>query len=718
MNVWIQDADQVDFSEFNLSNVFITRCVKNFLHGEKILGITASRGIGKTFLLKARRMIEQSKSGIACLPEDAMLATLARPSIDGSAKNYLQNYNNWVFIWESAIFAAVMNCLISKKIINLNEISDYPLHYEIICSSHSIEDIFCLICSKTKKFLHDLAEEYTLCRSLFRKAQYGISIFIDRLDQAFASDYHLSEGQTASNTGPSDMNYWKFAQISLAQASYRVNAINSQIKVFYSIRKEALINASKISQEYQNFVGSIEEISYSKNELEEMFHSYIYREANENLLYPNEKMDNPEKAFLGLDSIPHQYIKGVKETVFDYMYRHTFGRPRDIMHICSNLYSKLYHGTTSQLQKVIRHGVNQGSMFLLENYIIELEPFFYQLNRINLDFLCQGISSNALDKAMMDGLCYDFNKEFEKSDPPYFEACIKGDGCLECKRIHPLCQLYNIGLLGYLHESAGGEYTIRFQPYGGEEIVTQGHLLPASKMYFLHPALSNKVEKIRRETNRPYMHTRSVIGYDEVIEKKVVHATKRRLNTFRKKHPTKKIFISSTCYDLEDSRKAIKDLLRKKGFEVLLSEDYTFNQFTQGVHTHDHCINELLQCDYLIFIVSGRYGGEYQGRNYLEECTEIEKISRSLTHPSISLMEFYVAHKNKIPMSVFIDEKVSTERNIYNRQKDKEVFTPVNVSDTRVFDIITFLTKHVNVWRQEYRNLEHLQELINIALPL
>ena len=30
MNVWIQDADQVDFTDFSLSNVYRTKCVDNF----------------------------------------------------------------------------------------------------------------------------------------------------------------------------------------------------------------------------------------------------------------------------------------------------------------------------------------------------------------------------------------------------------------------------------------------------------------------------------------------------------------------------------------------------------------------------------------------------------------------------------------------------------------------------------------------------------------
>ncbi len=720
MNVWIQDADQVDFTDFSLSNVYRTKCVDNFLYSDKIFGIAAARGIGKTFLLKARRLIEQEKGGVECLPEDAMLATMAKPSIDSSAKNYLLNYDNWVAIWESTIFISVMSNLYHKEGLDINDLWKCPLHKKYILLGGSIEDVFCQICSQTKKFLYDLRGEYSACRSLFRLVHNGISIFIDRLDQAFATVFYIVEGQTLSNTGPSDPNYWKFVQISLAQASYRINAINSHIKVFFGIRKEAMSEASSLTREYVNFIGSIQEINYEKFELQNMFHAYIKRETPENLVYPEVKYTNPEYAFLGLTHISHQYLKGVKESVFEYIYRHTFGRPRDIMHICSNLYTALLGKSdinNDSWIRMIRHSINQGSLFLLENYIIELEPFFYQINRNTLNNLCKKLISNTLNKPIMDEVCYKLHRESEGENVLSFNDCIQGNHCIDCHGNHPFCQLYNIGLIGELYKVVGGDYEIRFRQYGGDAVFMHEHLMPPSKLYFLHPALSNKVAEIRRITNQKFERAKTLIGQGEILSKSKAISLNRRLNILRVENPSKKVFISSTCFDLGDIRAAIKRELEGKGFEVIISEDIRFNTNQGSLHTHDHCIEEMLKCDYVIFLVSGRYGGEYQGGKYSNMRNEIGRLNNNLVKPSISLMEFYVAKMENIPIIVFIDERVNYEKHIYSKQKDKENFNLTYVNDRRVFDVVTFLTKNINTWRQEYRNLENLLELINIALP-
>ncbi|MDE5889165.1 MAG: DUF4062 domain-containing protein, partial [Bacilli bacterium] len=448
----------------------------------------------------------------------------------------------------------------------------------------------------------------------------------------------------------------------------------------------------------------------------DMFYSYIARETDENLLFPNERLSNPERAFLGIDKIRHQYIKQVEEQAFDYIYRHTFGRPRDLMHICSNLYPLLYNGDVQNIEKVIRHGVNQGSLFLLENYINELEPFIYQLTRNNLTFLCQKLISNALDKNLLRSVCFDYNHEFEEISSLKYGSCMRGKNCVDCHLIHPFCQLYNVGLLGEFHELKGNGFEVRFKQY---DSITNAHFhsLPNTKLYCLHPALANKVEEIRCRSNLIYDHANAIIGHGESFDSKKVDSLIRKLRSVCKKYPAKRVFISSTCYDLGDTRKKIKNTLRDKGFDVFISDDDEFNADTEGLHTHDHCISEMLKCDYMIFIVSGRYGGEYRGSKYTADSKEIGDMNTALKRPSISLMEFYLAKKNNIPMSVFIDDKVSNERNIYNHQPNKSDYRITNVTDTRVFDIITFITRQINVWRQEYRDEEHLLNLINIALP-
>ena len=59
--VWILDADGIEFDNREINNIYRTNTVDEFLDNEKKLGIAAPRGLGKTFLIKAKRMIMQNK---------------------------------------------------------------------------------------------------------------------------------------------------------------------------------------------------------------------------------------------------------------------------------------------------------------------------------------------------------------------------------------------------------------------------------------------------------------------------------------------------------------------------------------------------------------------------------------------------------------------------------------------------------------------------------
>lgn len=116
-----------------------------------------------------------------------------------------------------------------------------------------------------------------------------------------------------------------------------------------------------------------------------------------------------------------------------------------------------------------------------------------------------------------------------------------------------------------------------------------------------------------------------------------------------------KIFVSSTIHDLTRERDAIKKSLFKEGYYPVLSESDEFRYAPNDVDSHDHCIDELLKCNKMIFIIGEKYGGEYIGEKYKSYIEEIQKESKEIiTEPSISLMEFFAAKKNNLKYYVFV----------------------------------------------------------------
>lgn len=74
------------------------------------------------------------------------------------------------------------------------------------------------------------------------------------------------------------------------------------------------------------------------------------------------------------------------------------------------------------------------------------------------------------------------------------------------------------------------------------------------------------------------------------------------------KRPT--FFISSTIFDFQDLRSALKFYLEEQGFKVLASE---FNDFTKPLdkHSYQACIDAIHAADYFILLIGSRVGGWY-----------------------------------------------------------------------------------------------------------
>lgn len=74
------------------------------------------------------------------------------------------------------------------------------------------------------------------------------------------------------------------------------------------------------------------------------------------------------------------------------------------------------------------------------------------------------------------------------------------------------------------------------------------------------------------------------------------------------------IYISSTIYDFQDLRSALKFWLEELGYEVMLSD---FNDFTKPLETNSYeaCLRAIARADYFILLIGARVGGFYDAVN-------------------------------------------------------------------------------------------------------
>lgn len=149
-------------------------------------------------------------------------------------------------------------------------------------------------------------------------------------------------------------------------------------------------------------------------------------------------------------------------------------------------------------------------------------------------------------------------------------------------------------------------------------------------------------------------------------------------------------FISSTCFDFADARATIAGHLKSLGHEPIRSDTLEFG-VSLGKHSHQACLDQVDNCDYLILLIGGRHGGVFVG-----------------SENSITNEEYRRALKKHKPILTFVKRDVDTARRLYKRNPAAN-FKDV-VDDTRVFDFIDLVTSQSeNNWIKLFDSVEDIK---------
>ena len=89
-----------------------------------------------------------------------------------------------------------------------------------------------------------------------------------------------------------------------------------------------------------------------------------------------------------------------------------------------------------------------------------------------------------------------------------------------------------------------------------------------------------------------------------------------------------RVFISSTCYDLSQIRRDLKDGIREMGHEPMLSEDKDF-PIDPSLTSSENCINAVRNdADVFVLIIGNKYGHKLESGQSItnsEFLTAVEK---------------------------------------------------------------------------------------------
>lgn len=673
MCIWHPEADSLIFDNNALEIVYHNNRVDSFIQSTNKLGIAGIKGQGKTFLIKAKRHeLERTKSALF-LPIDAVMIDSLSTDVEirSRQRKFLSSYTNWVSIWKIAIAITILQhpdvCSSNLDMTTISVSKSTHELLEIRNDNHRPSVVIYQMLGMTVKELNNIIYDLPKLLQCLSFIDRAIFVFIDKIDQAFSHHAYEILGDTNSVVGYRNASIWQYSQLSLANAAYDIYvSSNNHIKVFYTIRQEALLDAENVAPNmYRNFSAFITKLEYSKEDLFGMFSLYICNEKNTNLREPGFKAKNPEKAFVGIQQLSHGYVNDT-ESFFSYIYRHTMGRASDIQLICYNLFM---HNVKSLDIDMIRHIVNDTARELLKEYLAEIEPFTFKCSK-TVPTLLSGMNTNVFNGRYMRVACRRYMLSSGITDSCKMQ-------CENCSEFYPFAELYNIGLLGYLHSSQSNTEQLeqRFASPTQRVLLGESASIPTSDIYFLHPIIGDWARELRMKHRRYFENTHQVIvgntyKCSRAILQKIEEEQDNRVEMLKEEN----VFISSTMKNLYNVRRIVAKALLKKGYYPVYYESPEY-QIDTVSFTHDACIDSILDCACFVTIFGDKYGGEYSGEKYIDISMEIcEKSGMRIVHPSITLMEYYSARKQGKYYLVFMDKSIEIyhDSEAYTKRKQLE----------------------------------------------
>lgn len=136
-----------------------------------------------------------------------------------------------------------------------------------------------------------------------------------------------------------------------------------------------------------------------------------------------------------------------------------------------------------------------------------------------------------------------------------------------------------------------------------------------------------------------------------------------------------RVFISSTCVDLDAYRYQLRSLLDRHGFEPIMS-DHSEVLYDPSLHTHASCLRDVEGADMLVLLIGARFGGTAVPQALpLLDLDHAAKISTSTAllqeknKISITQAEAVKASTLEKPIFTFVDSKVFADHHFYQANK-------------------------------------------------
>jgi hypothetical protein len=401
---WNLDAYRAFKKGVTEDELLINRPIKDFLEQENKFFLIGAKGLGKTIFLRYKSYLLHEEYGDSIQFNESNKELTENLNIHPSTftKEELFKFNSldlWILLWELSLW--IMAFRLFKLPIN-------PELEKLISRSEDLGGILTRLLNHRNKI--DAYREFVMeFQENRKKIQSGVVIFIDDTDQTFHNFLIIPHRSDADRKDNPSVSVWINVQIGLMNAIYNLNRQNGHIKIYATIRREAW--EAWDSELKINFRNNVCMLQYDKDEIRLIFEKNLQmlKEAD---LVERGRGRISVKNFLGFDEMEHPFAKDVdgnkrRELAFDFIYRHTYGRPREIITIGKLIHEKIVseayrRATPAEQVEKIRRLVNSAGNELFTQYKEEIVPY---LDEEKLLQFIEKVRSNVItkdDRLMLD----------------------------------------------------------------------------------------------------------------------------------------------------------------------------------------------------------------------------------------------------------------------------------------------------------------------------
>jgi hypothetical protein len=336
MTVWSYDAADLDHTKLDDRPIYETPDIRRFLAFEKSEKriISGLKGAGKTLFLKLISNNCRKRGGFTLIPTTELTERLY--SIDhefsgDKIKSWVSS-ERWKHVWRTVLSVVVLKA-VSYRLPN-SVLDLFPDSLGISVGAHLSAAIKSRAGSSPgfqEIFPNHLDKG-------IQSITHAVALFVDNIDEAFSRhagyDLYQDSIERHSQTGAHSYDLWLSAQIGFLLATRELTDRNSHLKLFGTVRTEA-VRDNPLPIAF-NLRSNILDLQYNPSELRGIFAKKLefLREKNPALFCRAHESDHI-MAFFQSNCIKHHTVKTLEgepfsEDIFEYLRRHTRGRPREL----------------------------------------------------------------------------------------------------------------------------------------------------------------------------------------------------------------------------------------------------------------------------------------------------------------------------------------------------------------------------------------------------